>query len=114
MVNGCIFLCQIDSVYITNSIVVAGRYGANTPASENIVADSIESVNLTDSGGPAKNSPAVDILDAEDMSAFFCGIDAANSQRIYNGRLDIGAFEYDWRNDFGYVALYVASRVKAS
>jgi hypothetical protein len=99
VIDGCIFLCQINSAYVTNSIVVNERYGANTATAANIVVESIQSVKLTD-GVPAKDSPAVDVLDAEGVSEFFCGVDAANSQRVYNGRLDLGAFEYDWRGDY--------------
>ena len=99
VINGCIFLCQINSAYVTNSIVVKERYGANTATEANIVVESIQSVKLTD-GVPAKDSPAVDVLEAEGVSEFFCGVDAANSQRVYNGRLDLGAFEYDWRGDY--------------
>ena len=50
---------------------------------------------------PQKGSPLIDRGPEGAVSASYRGLDNRQSQRVYNGRIDIGANEYDWRADFG-------------
>ena len=114
--EGCVLLCKgMNSAYITNSIVVAGRIGANTSTEFNTVLDGIAAAKLDENGVPQKDSPAVDAIVAADVPAILGGRDAALGQRIYNGKADLGAFEYDWRSDYAsYLGGAKASVPKAS
>ena len=114
--EGCVLLCKgMNSTYITNSIVVAGRTGANTSTAFNTVLDSIEAAKLDGNGVPQKDSPAVDAIAAADVPAILGGQDADGGQRIYNGKADLGAFEYDWRGDYArYLGGAKAAAPKAS
>ena len=57
---------------------------------------------------PRAGSPLIDQGDTglyyaklpTDVAKALSKTDSAGSQRIYNGAIDIGAFEYDWRGDF--------------
>lgn len=49
---------------------------------------------------PAKDSALVDAGLNSDIPAQLHGRDALGHQRIWNGTVDIGAVEYDWRGDF--------------
>lgn len=42
---------------------------------------------------------AVDALTAT-ATNLFAGVDVAGTQRIYNGRMDAGCYEYDWRGEY--------------
>ena len=60
---------------------------------------------------PLKGSIAIDAANAayyvratngwSKLWQSFIGTDYAGGQRVYNGKIDIGAGEYDWRGDFG-------------
>ena len=62
---------------------------------------------LDENYAPRKGSPLID-RGRNDLYATFpanvaealAKTDLAGSQRVYNGSIDIGAFEYDWRRDF--------------
>ena len=46
-------------------------------------------------------SPAIDAADEERFAAYYDGKgDCEYGQRVYNGAVDIGAYEYDWRGDY--------------
>lgn len=50
---------------------------------------------------PLSGSPAIDIGDAEKSGSYREATDLAGTPRILNGgRIDAGAFEYDWRVDY--------------
>ena len=52
-------------------------------------------------GRPLKGSCVIDVGTNMTFAADRYGtLDAGGGQRIYNGRVDIGAYEYDWRTDF--------------
>ena len=36
----------------------------------------------------------------EGAESFFCGMDVDGGQRIYNGQMDSGCYEYDWRSEY--------------
>jgi hypothetical protein len=49
---------------------------------------------------PLKGSVLIDKGPANFDASVFGGLDNRASQRVYNGRIDIGASEYDWRSDY--------------
>lgn len=49
---------------------------------------------------PVRGSVLIDNGPAQFGMSTFAGLDNRASQRVYNGRLDIGACEYDWRRDY--------------
>ena len=85
----------------TNCIFVTGK------ANKSLVVDlggcqwiaSVAAAKLTADKVPEKDSPAVDKGDNAGMPEALT-TDLSGGQRIYNGKVDIGAFEYDWRGDF--------------
>jgi hypothetical protein len=91
-------------VKLVNSITTAPdafHYDAKT------VKMTLEEMKLGPDYKPLAGSPLIDRADSalyasypEGVMETLAGLDAARSQRIYNGRLDIGPFEYDWREDF--------------
>ena len=65
---------------------------------------------LDENDAPRKGSPLVDKGNNDlystfpaDVAAALAKLDIAAGQRIYNGSIDIGAYEYDWRDDFAKV-----------
>ena len=72
--------------------------GANQAADRRSSSIAQDEALVDEWGEPAKGSPFVD---AGIVAAGYAGaLDAAGSQRVYNGTIDIGAYEYDWRDDF--------------
>jgi len=62
---------------------------------------------LDEKYAPRKGSPLIDKGNNDLYSAFPADVaealsksDIASGQRIYNGTIDVGAYEYDWRDDF--------------
>jgi hypothetical protein len=49
---------------------------------------------------PVRGSVLIDNGPAQFGMSTFAGLDNRASQRVYNGRIDIGACEYDWRSDY--------------
>ena len=54
---------------------------------------------------PAADSPLVDTADETLMSGYAKSMDAScvpgGGQRVFNGATDFGAFEHDWRSEYG-------------
>ena len=106
--------------YIRNSVVLKSYPGRNVllkncATSYNNAnfydADSLclteEEMMLDENYAPRRGSPLIDRGNAEyyeplpdDVMAAMLKTDFAGKQRVYNGKIDIGAFEYDWRDDF--------------
>ena len=63
----------------------------------NCVVCADDLVGLNADGTPQQDSIAVDAGSNTLVSAAHNGVDIAGSQRVYNGVVDIGAYEYDWR-----------------
>ena len=65
---------------------------------------------LDENYAPIAGSPLIDQGDTDlyyaklpaDVAEMLAKTDLAGSQRIYNGAIDLGAFEYDWRGDFAH------------
>jgi hypothetical protein len=56
---------------------------------------------LLNTDGPLQTgSPAIDAGSNLLVRAELAGKDVSGGQRIYNGRVDIGAYEYDWRASY--------------
>ena len=112
---------QSGSDYFTNiwnSVVLkdAGRnvkliYSATTSAAASLGEGSArfsnEEMLLDEKYAPRKGSPLIDKGNNDLYSAFPADVadalsksDIAAGQRIYDGSIDIGAYEYDWREDF--------------
>ena len=99
-ISGCILLGNVNTQYVTNSIVITGTAGATVPTEGNIFIANAAAAKLDADGAPQSDSPAVDALDAADEPEMLGGLDVAQGQRVYNGRLDIGAYEHDWRGAY--------------
>lgn len=83
--NNCVFL---DSVYPHRATLIGCK----------VVADG--ELMLDGDSRPLLSSPVVDAGSNACIAAvgdLFAGRDAAGGQRIYNGRVDVGAYEADWR-----------------
>ena len=88
-VSNCVFLA--DTNYRgTNSV-----FGVSTVRT---VAEALDADDV-----PLLGGPAIDRGDAVLNRPEWNVTDAAGGQRIYNGELDIGAIEYDWRGDYARI-----------
>ena len=99
-IENCVLLCNVNYSAITNSLVVTGKAGANVSADCNTFVADEAAAKIGADGIPQKDSPAVDMQPAGEVPAMLGGVDAAGGQRVYNGKADLGAFEYDWRGDY--------------
>lgn len=65
----------------------------------NCVVTNLDAIGVAADGRLVAGSPAIDLGDAAiaGASVDLEGTDAYGTQRIYNGRLDAGAAEFDWR-----------------
>ena len=54
-------------------------------------------------GVPLAGSVAIDAGDASQTPASLGDTDLAGGQRVYNGRMDIGCFEHDWRPKYAAI-----------
>lgn len=60
-------------------------------------------LNLDELGRPLAGSKAIDAAKSSLVPGYVTALtdrDAGGSQRVYNGRVDVGAYEYDYRGDF--------------
>ena len=61
--------------------------------------DSVAAARMSGGWAPAKDSPVVDKGSLAYLPEWL-DVDVAGGQRVYNGKVDVGAAEYDWRGDF--------------
>ena len=90
MPTNCVFLGSMTSKTETASLY-AGRC-VNCKFMKNVSA-----MKLDGDLRPLADSPLVDAGDAALCEDLGGGTDLEGVQRIFNGVLDVGAFEYDWR-----------------
>ena len=95
---------------ITNCVLgVTEGYINNMPYDPETCKYSVEydDLKLDENYRPALDSALVDFADKELYDAYFPeawerfkDVDFSGGQRVYNGRMDVGAGEYDWRATF--------------
>lgn len=95
---------------LTNCFYVGALATGSTAysSSRQITADQAE---LDEHWIPAKTSVVVDAGDASYYSNAERK-DVYGGQRVYNGKIDVGAVEYDWRGDFGVLLDPVKGRAE--
>ena len=93
---------------IRNSIFLDGVTVQGTNSCENLMRVASADELLDTDGMPLKGSLAVDNGDQAWYDAGAGDKDVRGGQRVYNGAIDVGAFEYDWRPD--YTAQLTGSR----
>ncbi len=88
--RNCIFVNYMSngSPLITQEQLVEGA--------GSVVVQSVQDVGLGDGYRPVKGSLALDFGDVSSQDP----VDLAGVQRIMNGRIDCGCYEYDWRGDY--------------
>jgi hypothetical protein len=64
------------------------------------IVTNLEAVALLADGSISATSCAIDFGSASYISQKLSDIDIIGSQRIYNGRVDAGAYEFDWRGKY--------------
>jgi len=101
--------CANGNAAITmyNCIVLKGHVGASPTWVSSLYNTTRESAGLDEDYRPLLTSPAVDEASREDYDRLFPsalagekGVCLLNGQRVYNAELDIGAFEFDYRETF--------------
>jgi hypothetical protein len=93
MYTNCAFMryTDIEGVFLGEGSVVLEANRVNV----------LDVAKMNADGSLQKGSPLVDIGSNELYRTEMAGTgDLAKGQRIYNGTIDIGAFEYDWRGEF--------------
>ena len=84
----------------SNCVFVAGQFKTNESSVANMELSSAEAALLDANGVPLSGSPLIDAGDASLSSLSFAGTDFFGVRRFYNGALDVGAYEHDWRPDY--------------
>ena len=83
-----------------NCAFVKGRLGyLPTAKFTNCIVTNVEAFALNSCGMPAVGSLLVDAGKPDGVLATLSK-DVYGGQRVYNGKVDIGAVEYDWRGDY--------------
>ena len=109
-VCNCLFMAsgKYNFNYVSNCVFAAGstytnRFtaGAYVAPADGNRAFSVAEMMVDAAGRPQKGSPLVDTADAGLCMDLLGARDVAGGQRVYNGTLDVGAYEYDWRPDYG-------------
>ena len=93
MYTNCAFMryTDIEGVFLGEGSVVLEANRVNV----------LDVAKMNADGSLQKGSPLVDIGSNELYRTEMAGTgDLAKGQRIYNARIDIGAYEYDWREEF--------------
>ena len=93
---------------LRNSIFLENITVQGTNSCENLMRVASADELLDANGAPLKGSIAVDGGDISWYDAAAGDKDVNGGQRVYNGAIDVGAVEYDWRPD--YKALLTDSR----
>ena len=96
----------------------APQSSVTTPVlDDHCVITNAESLAIDEDYRPVAGSPLIDAGNVDYLAAGiddFRNVDFAGGQRVYNGAVDVGCGEYDWRGDYGnklskYVVVEVAS-----
>lgn len=100
--NHCYRYCALCSDVETNS---KGVYVDAGIAGEGSIITNKAAYTFDEKGFPTKGNPIIDASNLawvrENMKAGdTLDSDLAGGQRVYNGTLDMGCYEYDWRGDY--------------
>ena len=85
---------------LRNSIFLEDITVQGTNSCENLMRVASADELLDADGMPLKGALAVDNGDQAWYDAAAGDMDVRGGQRVYNGAIDVGAFEYDWRPDY--------------
>ena len=97
------YICDYSGVFNLVNCIVLGNtnYQANISAVASLCnLSSAADAGLDANYRPVKGGVAIDAGSNAGVADVLNGVDAAGSQRIYNGTVDIGCYEYDWRADY--------------
>ena len=107
-----------NPVYLYNCVVAEGVITDTIAPYVHLtdcVVTNVEAIALMDDGRIASGSCAIDFGSNDYVSGNAADVDIAGGQRIYNGRVDAGAYEFDWREDYaGTILAKRCTVVKAS
>ena len=110
--DNCIMMhTSSETNSICSNTLMLGKVTSCKSADEKTKKVTEEELALNENGVPGRNSIAVDYGDnafhdkVHNISHWVVKrmenrIDCAGFQRVYNGAIDVGAHEYDWRGDF--------------
>ena len=95
----CATNCVFNEAYFGDSSRYSRVFATNC---WNCVVTNLDAIGVLDDGRLAAGSPAIDLggQDIAGAAVDLDGVDAFGTQRIYNGRLDAGAAEFDWRTRY--------------
>ena len=100
IISGSISATANNPVYLYNCVVVEGAV-SDTVAPYVYMTDCVitnaEAVALMEDGRLSFGSCAIDFGSNDYVAGEAMDVDFAGGQRVYNGRVDAGAYEFDWR-----------------
>ena len=105
----CLFMTasSYNFNYVSNCVFASGSTYTNRFSGGAYIAPegsnralSFAEMKVDEEGRPQKDSPLVDTGDLELSLENLGDRDVEGGQRVYNGALDVGAYEYDWRPDY--------------
>ena len=97
----CVVLSKFSTACTaTNCVFVANSFKTNEQSRTITVLSSTADALLDENGVPLSGSPLIDAGDASASTPLLAENDYYGVRRFYNGALDVGAYEYDWRPDY--------------
>ena len=94
----CVVLTKFSTACTaTNCVFVENSFKTNEQSRAITVLSSAADALLDENGVPLSGSPLIDAGDASASSTLLAESDYYGVRRFYNGALDVGAYEYDWR-----------------
>ena len=99
---------ESNPVHLYNCVVAEGAISdavAPYVHMTDCVVTNIEAIALAADGSITKDSCAVDFGSNAYVSEHIVDMDFVGGQRIYNGRVDAGAYEFDWRDKYASTIL---------
>ena len=108
IIIGSFIAKESNPVYLYNCVVAEGSISdavAPYVHMTDCLVTNLEAIALLDGGRIAEGSCAVDFGSNAYVSEDVKGLDVAGGQRIYNGKVDAGAYEFDWREIYANTIL---------
>jgi hypothetical protein len=103
IITGTFNATEKNTVYLYNCVVAEGVVSGSTAPYVHMtdcIVTNIESIALMEDGRISSGSCAIDFGSNDYVSGDVMDVDFAGGQRIYNGRVDAGAYEFDWREKY--------------